>query len=205
MMTDKSQPACGQSRFGCWVCTVVKEDKSMTALVKKGYTWMSPLMRYRNLMIEGRNESKNRSSTRRNGQLAVDAEGHNLGNYTFEYRCEMLRELLNTQKTVQETNPHMELISNQELVAIQINWYRDGYFNPKVTDIYNDVYKRNMPFESMQHQERLLLEEVCGDHIDDYNLINDLVSLHKSKTILMNNNGFQGDIEKRLDNYINSK
>lgn len=205
MMTDKSQPACGQSRFGCWVCTVVKEDKSMTALVKKGYTWMSPLMRYRNLMVEGRNESKNRSSTRRNGQLAVDAEGHNLGNYTFEYRCEMLRELLNTQKTVQETNPHMELISNQELVAIQINWYRDGYFNPKVTDIYNDVYKRNMPFESMQHQERLLLEEVCGDHIDDYNLINDLVSLHKSKTILMNNNGFQGDIEKRLDNYINSK
>ena len=28
VITDKSQPACGQSRFGCWVCTVVKEDRS---------------------------------------------------------------------------------------------------------------------------------------------------------------------------------
>ena len=62
-----------------------------------------------------------------------------------------------------------------------------------------------MPFQSLQYQERLLLEEICGNNFDDYNLINDLVSLQKSKTLLMNNNGLQGDIEKRLDNYINSK
>ena len=99
----------------------------------------------------------------------------------------------------------MELITNQELVAIQINWFRDGYFTPKVTEIYNDVYDRSMPFQSLQYQERLLLEEICGNNFDDYNLINDLVSLQKSKTLLMNNNGLQGDIEKRLDNYINSK
>lgn len=205
MMTDKSQPACGQSRFGCWICTVVKEDKSMTALVKKGHNWMAPLMKYRNMLVSGRNESENRSSTRRNGQPAVDSEGHNMGNYTFEYRCDMLRELLITQKEVQKTNPHMELISNQELVGIQINWYRDGYFSPKVTDIYNDVYKRSMPFESMQYEERMLLEDICRENIEDYNLINDLVSLHKSKILLMNNSGLQTDIEKRLDNYINSK
>lgn len=205
MMTDKTQPSCGQSRFGCWVCTVVKEDKSMQALIKNGNEWMSPLLEFRNLMVTGRNVSENRLETRRNGQRAVDADGHNQGNYTFEYRCIMLRKLLELQRELQRTKPHIELISNQELVAIQINWYRDGYFAPKVTEIYNDVYGRKMPFQNLQYQERRLLEDVCGTNLDDYNLINDLVSLHKSKTLLMNNNGLQGDIEKRLDNYINSK
>ena len=205
MITDKTQPSCGQSRFGCWVCTVVKEDKSMKALIKNGNSWMAPMLEYRDLMVEGRNISENRYSTRRNGQLAVDAEGHNMGNYTFEYRVEMLKKLLILQRNLQKEKPHMELISNQELVAIQINWYRDGFFAPKVTDIYNEVYSRTMPFENMKYQERLLLEKVCEEHPEDYHLINDLVSLHKSKTILMNNNGLQGDIERRLDNYINER
>ena len=205
MITDKTQPSCGQSRFGCWVCTVVKEDKSMRALVEHGNAWMAPMLAYRGLMVEGRNISENRYATRRNGQAAVDAEGHNMGNYTFEYRKDMLKRLLILQRDLQKIKPHMELISNQELVAIQINWFRDGFFTPKVTDIFNDVYNRTMPFENMQYQERLLLEQVCKDTPEDYHLINDLVSLQKSKTILMNNNGLQGDIERRLDNYINER
>lgn len=205
MITDKTQPSCGQSRFGCWVCTVVKEDKSMKALVEHGNAWMAPMLAYRDLMVEGRNISENRYSTRRNGQAAVDAEGHNMGNYTFEYRKDMLKRLLILQRDLQKIKPHMELISNQELVAIQIHWFRDGFFSPKVTDIFNDVYNRTMPFENMQYEERLLLEQVCRDTPGDYHLINDLVSLQKSKTILMNNNGLQGDIERRLDNYINER
>ena len=205
MITDKTQPSCGQSRFGCWVCTVVKEDKSMKALVEHGNAWMAPMLAYRDLMVEGRNISENRYATRRNGQAAVDAEGHNMGNYTFEYRKDMLKRLLILQRDLQKIKPHMELISNQELVAIQINWFRDGFFTPKVTDIFNDVYNRTMPFENMQYQERLLLEQVCKDTPEDYHLINDLVSLQKSKTILMSNNGLQGDIERRLDNYINER
>ena len=205
VITDKTQPSCGQSRFGCWVCTVVKEDKSMMALINNGNQWMAPLLKYRDEMVAGRNISENRYATRRNGQAAQDADGHNQGNYTFEYRCEMLRKLLELQRDMQKIKPHMELISNQELVAIQINWYRDGFFAPKVTDIYNEVYKRNMPLENMQYQERLILEKVCAEHPEDYHLINDLVSLQKSKTILMNNNGLQGDIEKRLDNYLNQQ
>lgn len=205
VITDKTQPSCGQSRFGCWVCTVVREDKSMKALINNGNQWMAPLLRYRDEMVAGRNVSENRYSTRRNGQLAQDAEGHNQGNYTFEYRCDMLRKLLALQRDMQKVKPHMELISNQELVAIQINWYRDGFFVPKVTDVYNEVYSRNMPLENMQYQERLILERVCSEHPEDYHLINDLVSLQKSKTILMNNNGLQSDIEKRLDNYLNQQ
>lgn len=33
VVTDKSHGSCGQSRFGCWVCTVVKDDKSMRSLI----------------------------------------------------------------------------------------------------------------------------------------------------------------------------
>lgn len=202
VVVDKSQPSCGQSRFGCWVCTVVKEDKSMKALIKNGNDWMQPLLGFRDDMVESRNISENRSTTRRNGQLAVDQSGHNQGNYTAEYRIKMLRKLLQVQKEMQEVKPHMELISNQELVAIQINWFRDGIFNPKVTDIYNEVYNRNMSYENMKYEERLLLEQVCSKNPGDYHLINDLVALQKSKTILMNNNGLQNDIENRLMNYI---
>lgn len=36
VVTDKSHGSCGQSRFGCWVCTVVKDDKSMRSLIKRG-------------------------------------------------------------------------------------------------------------------------------------------------------------------------
>lgn len=202
VVVDKNQPSCGQSRFGCWVCTVVKEDKSMMALIQNGNQWMQPLLTYRDEMVEDRNISENRRPERRNGQAAVDAEGHNLGNYTFEYRHKMMKKLLEVQKQMQVHNPHMELISNQELVAVQINWFRDGHFSPKVTDIFNEVYGRDMAYENMKYEERLLLEHVCRESPDDYHLINDLVSLQKSKTLMMNNSGLQGDIENRLEKYI---
>lgn len=205
VVVDKTQPSCGQSRFGCWVCTVVKEDKSMKSLTKNGNAWMQPLLDYRNEMVEGRNISENRSSTRRNGQLAVDDNGQNYGNYTFEYRVVMLRKLLELQKNLQKEKPHMELISNQELAAIQITWYRDGYFTPKITDIYSEIYDRNMSFEKINYEERVLLKEACKDNPEDYHLINDLVALHKSKILLMNNNGLQSDIENRLSKYIDEK
>ena len=32
-MTEKNLPTCGQSRFGCWVCTMVEKDKSMEAMI----------------------------------------------------------------------------------------------------------------------------------------------------------------------------
>jgi len=31
LVVDTSTPSCGDSRFGCWVCTLVEKDKSMSA------------------------------------------------------------------------------------------------------------------------------------------------------------------------------
>ena len=33
-VVDTSTPSCGNSRFGCWVCTVVDKDRSMAAMIK---------------------------------------------------------------------------------------------------------------------------------------------------------------------------
>jgi DNA sulfur modification protein DndC len=31
---DTTTPSCGDSRFGCWVCTLVEKDKSMSAMIQ---------------------------------------------------------------------------------------------------------------------------------------------------------------------------
>ena len=163
VVTDDSHRTCGQSRFGCWICTVVKEDKSMSSLIKTGVAWMQPLLDFRNRLVENRNVSEFRSSTRRNGQLAVDESGHNMGNYTMEYRISLLKELLQIQKDTQGFRASIDLISTQELIAIQILWYRDGNFDTTVNDIYNEVYGYNIPNDQIGLHERLLLEKICSN------------------------------------------
>ena len=202
VVTDESHRSCGQSRFGCWICTVVKEDKSMSALIENGVKWMKPLLDFRNGLVENRNVSEFRSTTRRNGQLAVDATGHNMGHYTIEYRVQLLRELLIIQKHTQLFRPHIDLINTQELIAIQIMWYRDGHFKPTVNDIYNEVYGYNISNEVMGFYEKLLLEKVCGENSEDYLLIQELLALQKSKGLLMRNYGLQNDLEARIDAFI---
>ena len=115
VVTNKKHSSCGQSRFGCWTCTVVKKDKSMTALIDNGQNWMQPLLDFRNRLVEERNKSENRSDTRRNGMPAVDEDGHRSGNYEDHYRARILRDLLEIQKEVQQEKPHINLITNQEL------------------------------------------------------------------------------------------
>lgn len=201
VVTDDSHRSCGQSRFGCWICTVVKEDKSMTSLIKNGITWMKPLLDYRDELINNRNVSELRCSTRRNGQEAVDASGHNLGNYTMEYRIKMLRDLLQTQKKVQEDHSSVILITSQELIAIQVIWFRDGNFTTTVNDIYNEVYGYSIPNMEIGIQERLILEKSCSDP-KHFQLIQELLALQKSKVLLMRKFGLQNDIEDRLDSFI---
>ena len=52
IVIDTSTPSCGNSRFGCWTCTVVTIDKAMESLVEQGEDWMRPLLEFRNLMAE---------------------------------------------------------------------------------------------------------------------------------------------------------
>ncbi len=201
LVMDETHRSCGQSRFGCWVCTVVKEDKSMTAQIKNGVEWMKPLLDFRNKLVENRNVSEYRNETRRNGQLAIDESGHKMGNYTMEYRIQMLKELIAIQKDIQKYRSSIDLITSQELIAIQVMWYRDGNFSTTVNDIYNKVYGYNLSNDNIELQERLLLEKSCKNPTH-FALIQELLALQKNKALLMKKYGLQTDLESRLDSYV---
>ena len=66
---DKKNTTCGNSRFGCWVCTVVNEDKSLTGFIKSGVNWLKPLLEYRNWLVSIRDDEDKRMKRRMNGTL----------------------------------------------------------------------------------------------------------------------------------------
>lgn len=201
MVSNKEHRTCGQSRFGCWVCTVVTEDKSMSALIKNGQSWLSPLLKLRNELVAERNLPENRMQTRRNGQVAKDG----LGTYSAKYRASVLKRLLETQKTVQKERPYLELITNQELIAIQVIWYRDLIFGPRVADIYSEVFEEELDMKDQEERtkkEMDLLRKSCKDNPDDFELIQELLTLQKNKSLLNRKRGLRDDIENRIEEHI---
>ena len=203
VVTDKSHGSCGQSRFGCWVCTVVKDDKSMRSLIKNGREWMQPLYDFRIELDTERNVIENRMPFRRDGRKAVN----DMGPYVFSYRAKILQRLLEVQYELQQHDPSIKLISDQELIAIQVNWYRDFNFGYQVSEIYNSVYKEsfNMEENTKNKLEAELMREVCKNNPNEGELIEQLLLLQKSKSLMQRRRGLKNEIESRLKDYINSK
>jgi len=203
VVTDKSHGSCGQSRFGCWVCTVVKEDKSMRSLIQNGREWMQPLYDFRMQLDKDRNVIANRLPFRRDGRPAIN----DMGPYIFSYRATMLERLLQVQKKLQEYDSKIKLISDQELIAIQVNWYRDFNFGHSVSEIYNSIYKTSLVMEenSKNKLEADLMREVCKDNPEEGELIEQLLLLQKSKSLMKRRHGLPNEIEIRLKEFINKK
>ncbi|MGG3563170.1 DNA phosphorothioation system sulfurtransferase DndC [Neobacillus rhizosphaerae] len=65
----ESAGSCGNSRFGCWVCTVVNEDKALTGFIQSGHDWMKPLLDFRNWLSGIRDDRTKRMRYRMNGQI----------------------------------------------------------------------------------------------------------------------------------------
>ncbi len=204
MVTSDKHKSCGNSRFGCWVCTVVQKDKSMESLIDNGFDWLNPLLDFRNDLMEERNQIENRMPMRRNGQPAPNY----MGTYTDDYRARILNRLLNVEKNIQQHSHDIELITNQELVAIQVIWYRDFLFNHKVSSIYNHVYGKEIDMKEHNdrlEKEELLLKKVCQNSPKDFELIQELLTLQKNKSLLNRKRGLKDDIENRIEAYINNK
>lgn len=201
LVIDDTTPSCGNSRFGCWVCTVVNKDKSMEGLIDNGEEWMQPLADIRYFLIETRdNPEKWRSKRRRNGDISENLWGP----YTFETRVEILKRILKAQKLIQDTEG-IELITHQEMVLIQYHWFRDCFFKTKVSDIYNHIFETNLDMSKHQEkhkEESELLKATCPDQPNDVELIQDLLALQKTKTLMLRKRGLQADIDNRLDQYI---
>jgi DNA sulfur modification protein DndC len=141
LVIDKSTPSCGQSRFGCWTCTVVDVDNSMEGFLEVGrqYEWMRPLAEYRNKLKSYRNDPSKREKWRRNNPnrprgwlhessrqtpeqpALLDEDGYEvLGPFTLEVRMELLEELLRIQKETGHT-----LICPEEIELIRRHWTED--------------------------------------------------------------------------------
>jgi DNA sulfur modification protein DndC len=202
MVTNKDHSSCGQSRFGCWVCTVVKEDKSMAALINNGFQWLSPLLLIRDSLVKERNILKNRMISRRNGS------NDSLGPYEPKYRAKLLRLVFEAQQQIQLVNPSIELITNQELIAIQVIWHRDFIFNIKVADIYNKVFNKKLDMKNISEKlekEKDLLKKSCKSDIDYFNLVEELLTLQKNKSLMNKKRGLRDDIENRIEAYLKNK
>ena len=205
LITDKSTPACGRSRFGCWVCTVVSSDKSMMNLISSGDKWMQPLLEFRNMLAETINRDRvdyepleYRMPIRRNAQ-----EG--LGPYWPRWRHHILKKLLETQKAVQLTKPNIQLITEQELVTIQVIWDRDYITEYSVAETYEEVYGSRI--ESLNFSERNnatneIMKKVCDVNPSDAELINNLLKAQKNKILLVNKRGLQNDIERIIEEHL---
>lgn len=215
MISDDKHRSCGQSRFGCWTCTVVKEDKSLTAQVKNGKEWLKPLLNLRVSMFDERNISGNRETTRRNGQKAVTLDGHNQGNYTIEYRIKLLKQILNTQRDIQKHDPSIELIKKSELIAIQVIWRRDLAIPNKnykeitnyetVSEIYNKIYHKELDMKNLDEKlqkEIDLLKSVCNGESQDFSLIKELLELQKQKALLNRKRGLKDEMEQVIEKYL---
>ncbi|MDE7412643.1 MAG: DNA phosphorothioation system sulfurtransferase DndC [Muribaculaceae bacterium] len=204
VVTDDSHSSCGRSRFGCWTCTVVKDDKSMRSLIKNGYEWMQPLYEFRSKVEQERNNIENRFPFRRDGKKAVK----NLGPYTFNYRADLLKRLLTVQYQLQKHDPKIKLITNQELIAIQVNWYRDFNFGHQVSEIYNKIYNSTLSMEDGKIKNKLeadLMREICKENIEEGELIEQLLMLQKSKSLMQRRRGLKTEIESRLEEFVKTK
>jgi DNA sulfur modification protein DndC len=121
LVIDSTTPSCGNSRFGCWVCTVVKDDKAMQGFVDSGEADLEPLLRFRTFLKEVRSKREWRERVRKNGDVRNQKGEEVWGPFTLEARKEILRLLLETERRV-----GYQLISVDELLLIQRFWKQGG-------------------------------------------------------------------------------
>ena len=124
VVTSKDDaPSCGttSSRFGCWTCTVVEKDKSLTGFVEAGFDQFGPLLDFRDWLIAIRNDPERRLARRRNGRFTISKKGVFVpGPFNMATRKEILDRLLDLQN---ETR--MPLISDAEIRQIRSLWVDD--------------------------------------------------------------------------------
>lgn len=92
LVVDTNTPSCGNSRFGCWTCTVVEKDTSLKNIIQGGEEWMQPLLELRRELKETQNPEIRRnvrSLKRRDGQMKLISEARQKA---FKERIEKARQ-----------------------------------------------------------------------------------------------------------------
>lgn len=175
---DKDKiPVTGNSRFGCWICTMVKEDKSLKAFIDRGETWLIPLRDFRNWMMELREDPSAREKKRRNGSVYVRADGEfGLGPFTMEARALMLKKLLTL-----EVETGLDLITVEELKAIDKMWDAEGDLSRRtLVELYYSIKGVRLPWDSYKvpiYSQDVIdeIKSLCNEFDIEFELISKLI------------------------------
>lgn len=177
LVVDASTPSCGDSRFGCWVCTMVERDKSMHAMITNDEEkeWMLPLLELRNEL--GQDDDRHLRDFRRiTGAVQLFHDRTIPGPYKQSTREHLLRRVLEVEKWVRQNGPQyvrsLQLVSMDELREIRRIWVIEKHeTEDRLPVVYEEV--RGEPFPEplddgrvFGAEEMALLKELCaGDEL----------------------------------------
>ena len=194
LVVDKNTESCGNSRFGCWVCTVVTKDKAMEAMIDNGEDWMEPLLELRDFLAATQDPERKkevREFRRRNGSVTFvpGREAPIPGPYMMTFREDILRRLLRAQREVAADAPPGEkiiLVQDAELTEIQRIWRREaGDWGGTVCKIVLEELGKVLSIASesgfeFSDSDEKILAGVCQKHNLPQKLMAELLEIEKS-------------------------
>jgi DNA sulfur modification protein DndC len=217
LVIDTTTPSCGNSRFGCWVCTVVTQDRAMDGLIETGHKWMIPLKQIRDDLYETtkpENKAAYRNFKRRDGRVTVltnkvsNEDKHVLGPYKLSYRKDLLRRLLETQRRI-SSDPAaggFQVITKGELEAIRVHWRTDPNepeWEDPIPKMYLEIVGESLEWEVnddfiFNHSEMTILESLSEKHQVPKELFMKLIELELSFEGYARRSQLQNKIENLL-------
>ncbi|HHF2858710.1 TPA: DNA phosphorothioation system sulfurtransferase DndC [Vibrio diabolicus] len=219
MVIDETTPSCGNSRFGCWTCTVVTKDRAMESLIQNGEQWMAPLLEFRNklsMTTDPANKEEYRNHKRRTGKVSYQyaKEGEDIaterkhvpGPYWMKYRRQWLRELLELDKKFKAEGREIELITVPELHAIRQEWIHDPNepdWDDSLPTIFKEVYGYDLDWvyddnASFGKDDAQLIHELCDNFDIEPEMIMKLIELEVSMEGLSRRSGISNKIASLL-------
>lgn len=193
LVVDDTTPSCGNSRFGCWVCTVVTKDKAMEALIDNGEEWLEPLLDFRNYLAETQIPEKKhlfREYKRMNGKVQYNRDGSGniiRGPYKLEFCKELLTNLLQAQIQIRKNgpNPEFNLILPEELHEIRRMWQMNrGDWQDSLPEIYKEVTGEDLDWIKddlgmFTSNEDNLMDLICAKHDVPLKLVKKLLEAER--------------------------
>jgi DNA sulfur modification protein DndC len=215
LVVDTTTESCGKSRFGCWVCTLVDEDKSMTAMIANDQEkeWLTPLLDFRNELDfrsdEARAHDRQRRDFRRmHGQVNLYNGNIVPGPYTQAARKELLELLLRVEKAVREMAPpgfeEISIITDDELREIRRIWVVE---KNEIEDLLPEIYRKETGRElddegvypnGVGKATYELLSELCDGDALHYEMLRDLISTEHRYRVMSRRAGLFSELEKAI-------
>ena len=210
LVVDSSTPSCGDSRFGCWVCTMVDQDKSMAAMIQNDTekAWMEPLLAFRN-ELDVANDRDIRDFRRMSGAVTLFHDTLVHGPYTQAARETWLRKLLTVQQVVRAMAPGevrgLELITVDELREIRRIWVVDKHeIEDRLPVVWRDVMGEAWPDGEFGDDQRFgpeeleLLSAQCGGGIR-FQTVRELLDIEQQHRTKVRRAGLFGELVKALE------